>query len=105
MDENCGAAWRRRRTLVRGEPAEVYGAGSERDGLESWMLAAPDARPLSQAALRDVVSDDLASHAPFPDSVSFEVVRRDGSAWETAVIIERPGTDEWTVEYEDGTQA
>ncbi|MGO4587013.1 tudor domain-containing protein [Arthrobacter sp. 2RAF6] len=80
-------------------------AWAEHDGLESWMLAAPDARPLSRETLRDIVSDYLASHDPFPDGMSVEVARQDGSGWEPAVIIERPGTDEWTVEYEDGTQA
>jgi hypothetical protein len=88
-----------------GEPEEVYDAGSERDDLESWMLAAPDARPFSQATLRDIVADYLASHGPFPDGMSVEVARRDGSGWELAVVMERPDTDEWTVEYDDGTQA
>lgn len=45
-------------------------AWAERDPLESWVLAAPDARPISPA-----------------------------------VVVERPGTDEWTVEFDDGEQA
>ncbi|GAA3318893.1 hypothetical protein GCM10017710_38750 [Arthrobacter ramosus] len=62
------------------------------------MLAAPDARRLSQATLRDIVTDYLASHGPFPDGMSVEVARRDGSGWEQAVVVERTGTDERAVE-------
>ncbi|MFE4195605.1 tudor domain-containing protein [Paenarthrobacter sp. NPDC056912] len=80
-------------------------AWAERDPLESWMLAAPDARPISQETLREVVSDYLSSHEPFPDGTRVEVRRGDDEGWEPATIIDRPGTDEWTVEYDDGTQA
>ena len=43
------------------------------------MLAAPDARPISQATLKDIVSDYLAGHEPFPDGMNVEVARQDGS--------------------------
>ena len=69
------------------------------------MLAADDARPISPAALRDIVSDYLAAHEPFPDGTRVDVHRPDVDGWDAAVIIGRPGTDEWTVEYDDGAQA
>ncbi|MFF2300654.1 tudor domain-containing protein [Arthrobacter sp. NPDC058127] len=47
----------------------------------------------------------LGSHNPFPDETAVEVLRGDGSTWEQAVIVERVGVDEWTVEYEDGEKA
>ena len=80
-------------------------AWAERDALESWMLAAPDSRPISPAALREVVLDYLAAHDPFPASTSVEAVDHSGSGWAPAVVIDRPGTDEWTVEFGDGEQA
>lgn len=45
------------------------------------------------------------SHNPFPDESAVEVLRGDESSWEQAVIVERVGVDEWTVEYKDGEQA
>ncbi|WP_284984963.1 hypothetical protein [Arthrobacter sp. efr-133-TYG-118] len=51
------------------------------------------------------MADYLARHGPFPDGMSVEVARRDGSGWEPVVVMERPDTDEWTVEYDVGTPA
>lgn len=74
---------------------------AERDPLESWVLEAADARPISPAALRDIVGAYLANHNPFPDLMSVQVSSRDGGGWEDAFILERTTWNEWLVEYDD----
>lgn len=72
-----------------------------RDPLERWVEAAPD----GPSPLEDIVSEYLCGHNPFPDDLAVEVLAPDEQTWEPAVIVERVGVDEWTVEYDDGTQA
>lgn len=74
------------------------------DPLESWMLAVDDAQPITPAALRDIVSDYLADHEPFPDGTRVMTTGYDGQEV-SAVIIGRPCTDEWTVLFDDGAEA
>lgn len=80
-------------------------AWAEDDPLESWMLAAPDGRPISPDTLRQIVEDYLVDHEPFPDGTRVEVARRHGGGWDRAVIVDRPHHDEWTVEYDNGDRA
>ena len=82
-------------------------AWAEHDALMSWMLAAPDARPISAETLREVVSDYLGAHDPFPEGAVVEAINMDDGrqTWEQATIVGRPGTNEWTVEFADGDQA
>lgn len=54
--------------------------------------------------IRETIREYLGGHDPFPDHTTVEVLCDDGS-WEPATIIDRPGVDEWTVEYLDGEQA
>ncbi len=70
--------------------------------MEQWVNAAPEGE---RAQLDETVREYLGNHNPFPDESAVEVLSRDGSSWEQAVIVERVGEDEWTVEYEDGEQA
>lgn len=80
-------------------------AWADQDGLESWMLAAPDARPISPELLRDIVGDYLDQHNPFPDELSVEVMSRETDGWDHGIIVERTDRNEWIVEYDDGLQA
>lgn len=75
-------------------------AGS--DPLEQWVNAAPEGAP---TPVEETIREYLGGHNPFPDEGAVEVLRHEGSVWETAVIVERVGVDEWTVEYPDGEQA
>lgn len=77
-------------------------AGSQRCGEESFPLVM--VLPLDGCATA-TIREYLGSHDSFPDEIAVEVLRGDGSTWEQAVIVERVGVDEWTVEYEDGEQA
>lgn len=81
-------------------------AWAEDDPLESWMLAAPDGRPISPDTLRQIVEDYLVDHEPFPDGtlVYTRGLEPDGRE-ERAVIVGRPGHDEWTVQFDDGAEA
>ncbi|MEJ1195094.1 tudor domain-containing protein [Pseudarthrobacter sp. CCNWLW207] len=72
------------------------------DALEQWVNAAPEG---GQTPLEETISEYLGGHNPFPEESAVEVLRRDGAGWDQAVIVERVGVDEWTVEYEDGEQA
>jgi len=72
------------------------------DPMEQWVNAAPEG---GRTPLEETIREYLGSHNPFPDESAVEVLRGDGSTWDRAVIVERVGVDEWTVEYEDGEQA
>lgn len=89
-----------------------YVAGQARrwaqtDPLMRWVAEAPDVGgrlPVDD----ELIGDYLANNNPFPDGSTVEVLRRDdeGGGWETAVIQERIGPDEWLIEYtEDGAEA
>ena len=58
-----------------------------------------------QTPLDETICEYLGSHNPFPDDSAVEVLRRDGSGWDIAIIVGRVGVDAWTVEYVDGEQA
>jgi hypothetical protein len=70
--------------------------------LEQWVNAAPGGGTTS---IDETVREYLGTHNPFPDETPVEVLRNDSSSWDRAVIVERVGVDEWTVEYDDGGQA
>lgn len=75
---------------------------ARQDPWQQWISEAPDAAgrvPLDDELIRDY----LGNNNPFPDGSTVDVASReeDGSAWETAVVRERIGTDEWLVEYTD----
>lgn len=72
------------------------------DPLEQWVNAAPHGGP---TPIDETVREYLGDHNPFPDETAVEVLRHDQSTWDPAVIVERVGVDEWTVEYNDGEQA
>ena len=72
------------------------------DPMEQWVNAAPEG---GRTPLEETIREYLGSHNPFPDESAVEVLRGDESGWEQAVIVERVGVDEWTVEYKDGEQA
>lgn len=75
------------------------------DPLESWAIGS-SGQALSSAELREVIANYLASHNPFPDGT--HVQTRGLHADEHlvhAIITDRPNTDEWTVEFDDGAQA
>lgn len=72
------------------------------DPMEQRVNAAPDG---GRTPLEETIREYLGSHNPFPDESAVEVFRGEGSTWEQAVMVERVGVDEWTVEYEDGEQA
>jgi hypothetical protein len=72
------------------------------DPMEQWVNAAPEG---GRTPLDETISEYLGSHNPFPDESAVEVLNQEGSTWEQAVIVERVGVDEWTVEYADGEQA
>ena len=65
------------------------------DPMEQWVNAAPEG---GRTPLEETIREYLGSHNPFPDESAVEVLRGDGSTWEQAVIVERVGVDEWTVE-------
>jgi hypothetical protein len=75
------------------------------DPLETWILAAPDSQTVTPEALCDVVGSYLAAHDPYPDGTRVDVQQSAGEGWDSAVIIGRTSTDEWTVQYGDGSQA
>ncbi|ACL42584.1 conserved hypothetical protein (plasmid) [Pseudarthrobacter chlorophenolicus A6] len=75
---------------------------AETDPMEQWVNAAPKG---GRTPLEETIREYLGSHNSFPDGSAVEVLRGDGSGWEQAVIVERVGLDEWTVEYTDGEQA
>jgi hypothetical protein len=86
---------------------ENYVAGlaahwAETDPLEHWVNAAPGGET---TPVDETVREYLGTHNPFPDETHVEVLRIDSSGWDSAVIVERVGVDEWTVEYDDGEQA
>ncbi|MDO5878332.1 tudor domain-containing protein (plasmid) [Paenarthrobacter sp. SD-1] len=90
---------------MSGEPNYVAGLATSwarTDPMEQWVNAAPEGE---RTPLDETIREYLGNHNPFPDESAVEVLRRDGSSWERAVIVERVGVDEWTVEYEDGEQA
>jgi hypothetical protein len=66
-----------------------------------WINAAPKGGRLP---LAETVAEYLAEHNPFPDESAVEVLRRDGTGWDQAVVVERVGVDEWTVAFPDGDQ-
>ena len=72
------------------------------DPFEQWVNAAPRGGTTS---VDETVREYLGVHNPFPDETAVEVLRHDNSGWDRAVIVERVGVDEWTVEYGDGEQA
>lgn len=72
------------------------------DPLEQWVNAAPEGGP---TPLNETIREYLGSHNPFPDESAVEILNGDGPDWEPAVIVERVGVDEWTVEYKNGEQA
>jgi hypothetical protein len=72
------------------------------DPLEQWVNAAPHGGP---TPIDETVREYLGDHNPFPDETAVKVLRHDQSTWDPAVIVERVGVDEWTVEYNDGGQA
>lgn len=72
------------------------------DPLEQWVNAAPHG---DRTSMEETVREYLGNHNPFPDETAVEVLRSDGSTWDPAVILERVGVEEWTVEYDDGEQA
>ena len=72
------------------------------DPWEQWINSAPKGE---RTPLDETVREYLGSHNPFPDDSAVEVQRRDGPGWDHAVIVERVGVDEWTVEYDDGARA
>lgn len=87
------------------EPNYVAGLArswASTDPMERWVNAAPEGE---RTQLDETIREYLGSHNPFPDESAVEVLRHDGSNWEQAVVVERVGVDEWTVEYEDGEQA
>lgn len=71
-----------------------------------WNSGSTQPRMAGQPHLmRPSVREYLGDHNPFPDETAVEVLRHDRSTWDPAVIVERVGVDEWTVEYADGEQA
>jgi hypothetical protein len=72
------------------------------DPLERWVNAAPHG---GTTPIDETVREYLGDHNPFPDETAVEMLRHDHSTWDPAVIVERVGVDEWTVEYADGEQA
>ena len=86
---------------------ENYVAGlaadwAQTDPLEQWVNAAPKGDP---TPIDETIREYLGTHNPFPDETPVEVPRNDNSGWDRALIVERVGIDEWTVEYDDGEQA
>ncbi|GAB3868628.1 hypothetical protein GCM10028801_44900 [Nocardioides maradonensis] len=79
---------------------QAAAAWAATDPLERWVDAAPD----GPSPIEDTVGEYLGNHNPFPDGMAVDVEVRGGQAWEPAVIVERVGVDEWTVQYEDGKQ-
>ena len=71
------------------------------DPLEQWVNAAPKG---GRTPLEETIREYLGDHNPFPDEMAVEVLATDGRGWERAVVVERVGVDEWTVEYDDGQQ-
>lgn len=71
------------------------------DPLEQWVNAAPTGGP---TPIAETIAEYLAGHDPFPDESRVDVLRRDGTGWEPATIVERCGIDEWVVEFDDGEQ-
>lgn len=82
--------------------AELALSWAKADPLERWVNAAPTGR---ETPVEETIREYLGGHNPFPDESAVDVLRRNGSGWDQAVIVERCSVDEWTVEYEDGEQA
>lgn len=72
------------------------------DPLEQWVNAAPQG---GKTPLEETIQEYLGKHNPFPDDSRVDVLRRDGTGWDHATIVERTAVDEWAVEYDDGEQA
>lgn len=72
------------------------------DALEQWVNTAPEG---GRTPLDETIAEYLGNHNPFPNESAVEVLRQEEANWEPAVIVERVGVDEWTVEYGDGERA
>jgi hypothetical protein len=79
---------------------------AQQDPLQRWIAQAEDApREVTVESLRpETIHDYLAEHDPFPVGSVVEVMDREGAGWVRAVVVERCGSDEWTVEYSHGEQ-
>lgn len=80
-------------------------AWANNDPLERWAIGG-DAAALPAEELRETIANYLAANDPFPNGTSVWARGLDADEHEEGgVIIDRPGPNEWTVEFGDGTQA
>ncbi|MGC5168690.1 tudor domain-containing protein [Luteimicrobium sp. DT211] len=79
--------------------AQAWGA---LDPLQRYVDAAPD----GPMPVDELVREYLDSHDPYPAGTRVSTRGLGAAAeWEPATILDRPGSDEWTVEFDDGATA
>lgn len=97
--------------MTDGKPRDVFGTDPVAALAQAWGTLDPmqryvDDAPNGPTPLDELVTEYLAEHDPYPAGTRVRARSLDATVgWEPATVLDRPGRDEWTVEFEDGSTA